>query len=235
MPEKELQTEPREGCLTCTWDDEARCYECEIKEKLDCRWEKNLLMRFYKGGSIAMISGGIGIVLVGLFFSWLPLIIYAGFWVFFFGFFEIRVLCSHCPYYAEEGRILHCLANHGTIKLWKYHPEPMKYWEKIGFLGGAIFFVVFPVIAEIFGMITFQNEFIPGAIDILLFVLIILSTFGGVYFFIVLTSQICPYCVNFSCPLNKVPKEVVDSYLEKNPVMKKAWESSGYVIGKNLE
>ena len=56
---------------------------------------------------------------------------------------EIRVLCSHCPYYAEEGRILHCLANHGTIKLWKYHPEPMRFWEKLGFLGGIIFFLYF--------------------------------------------------------------------------------------------
>lgn len=39
--------------------------------------------------------------------------------------------------------------------------------------------------------------------------------------------------VYFSCPLNKAPKEVVDSYLEKNPVMKEAWESSGCVVGKS--
>ena len=233
MLQTELLTEPREGCLTCTWDDEARCYECEIKDKLDCRWEKSLLMRFYKGGSIAMISGGVGLIIVGLFVSWLPLIVYAGFWVFFFGFFEIRVLCSHCPYYTEDGKILHCLANHGTIKLWKYHPEPMNTWEKLGFLGGAIFFVAFPVLGEILGLFAIQNSTVPGGISLLLIAFIILSTFGGFYFFIVLTSKICPYCVNFSCPLNKVPKEVVDSYLERNPVMKDAWVSSGYVFGKS--
>lgn len=231
MSQNVPNVETGEGCLTCTWDDETRCYECEIKGKLDCRWEKGLLMRFYKGGSIAMISGAVGLIIIGFFVSWIPLIIYAGFWVFFFGFFEIRVLCSHCPYYTEEGRILHCLANHGTIKLWKYHPEPMKYWEKAGFLGGAIFFVAYPVGAEILGLIAFQNAQIEGVLFFLLFTMIVMSSIGGIYFFRVLTTNICPYCVNFSCPLNKVPKEIVDSYLAKNPVMKEAWESSGYEMG----
>jgi hypothetical protein len=39
--------------------------------------------------------------------------------------------------------------------------------------------------------------------------------------------------VYFSCPLNKAPKEVVDSYLEKKSVMKEAWGSSGYIVGKS--
>ena len=164
MLQKKLQTEPGEGCLICTWDDEARCYECELQEKLDCRWEKGLLMRFYKGGSITMIAGAVGLIITGLYASWLPLVIYAGFWIFFFGFFEIRVLCSHCPYYSEEGKILHSLANHGMIKIWKYHPGPMNSWEKLGFLGGAIFFVVFPVIAEIFGLFTILNRNVQGGI-----------------------------------------------------------------------
>jgi hypothetical protein len=234
MAQKELKTDLGEGCLTCTWDDEARCYDCEIKDKLDCRWDKNLLMRFYKGGSIAMISGTVGLVIVGLFVSWIPLIIYAGFWIFFFGFFEIRVLCSHCPYYSEDGNILHCLANHGTIKLWKYNPRPMNLWEKLGFLGGALFFVVFPVIGEIYGVITILNRSVQEGLTISLGILIILSIFGGIYFFRVLVTRICPHCVNFSCPLNQVPKEIVDSYLMRNPIMKEAWEASGYVIGKNL-
>ena len=232
MSQKELHNEPRGECLTCTWDDEARCYRCEIKEKLDCRWDKGLLMRFYKGGSITMISGAIGLVIVGLFVSWIPLIVYAGFWIFFFGFFEIRVLCSHCPYYSEEGKVLHCLANHGMIKLWKYRPEPMNSWEKLGFLGGAIFFVIFPVIGEIYGLFSILAGANQGGVSLLLGILIILSIMGGVYFFKVLITKICPHCVNFSCPLNQVPKEVVNSYLRRNPVMREAWESSGYIIGK---
>ena len=40
----------------------------------------------------------------------------------------------------------------------------------------------------------------------------------------------CPNCVNFSCPLNTVPKPVIDEYLKKNDVMRKAWQESGWQI-----
>lgn len=39
---------------------------------------------------------------------------------------------------------------------------------------------------------------------------------------------LCPRCPNFSCPLNRVPKYVVDAYLKRNPVMREAWEAHGY-------
>jgi hypothetical protein len=40
----------------------------------------------------------------------------------------------------------------------------------------------------------------------------------------------CPKCVNFSCPLNAVPKPHIDAYLKRNEVMRKAWEASGWMI-----
>ena len=218
-------------CLTCTWDDTSDCEKCEVQGKLDCKWNRSLLLRFYKGAMPAMLFGGIGFIIVGLFVSLIPLLIYIVFWIFFFGFFEIRVLCSHCPYYAEDGRILHCLANHGTIKLWKYHPEPLNMFEKGGFLAGALFFVLFPIITEVYGISALLNQSnLANLYVILLIGLSVLSLIGGIYFFIVLQKNVCPKCVNFSCPLNKVPKEIVDTYLLKNPVMKKAWEASGYKI-----
>ncbi len=217
--------------ITCTWDKTAECMNCTIKGELDCKWSRSLLLRFYKGGSLAMISGGLGLILVGLFVSWLPIIIYGAFWIFFFGFFEIRVLCSHCPYYAEEGRILHCLANHGTIKLWNYHPEPMNIFEKLGFLGGALFFGSFPVVAELWGLYQLWNDMLEITLIILILcILTVLSTVGGGYFFVFLSKKICPTCVNFSCPLNSVPKELVDAYLKKNPIIREAWERTGYKI-----
>ena len=218
--------------LSCTWDENAKCFDCEIKEKLDCKWEGRLLMRFYKGAGVSILSAFIGFTVIGFLISWIPLIIYLGFWIFFFGFFEIRVLCSHCPYYAKDGRILHCLANHGTIKVWNYHPEPLNKFEKAGFLAGALFFVFFPVIVEIYGLSTLIGSSETYSLEIpLLISLIILSTLGGIYFFLFLRKNICPYCVNFSCPLNKVPKELVDAYLQRNPIMREAWEQSGYKLG----
>jgi hypothetical protein len=38
----------------------------------------------------------------------------------------------------------------------------------------------------------------------------------------------CGRCINFSCPLNTVPKAEVDTYLRRNPAMREAWESAGY-------
>jgi hypothetical protein len=38
----------------------------------------------------------------------------------------------------------------------------------------------------------------------------------------------CTRCANFSCPLNRVPKDIVDAYLTQSPVMRQAWEQSGY-------
>lgn len=41
----------------------------------------------------------------------------------------------------------------------------------------------------------------------------------------------CSKCINFSCLLNRVPKEVVDEYLKRNPIMRKAWKENGWQIG----
>jgi hypothetical protein len=43
---------------------------------------------------------------------------------------------------------------------------------------------------------------------------------------------VCTRCINFSCPLNSVPKELVDIYLQHNPAMLAAWQASGYVVGE---
>jgi hypothetical protein len=60
----------------------------------------------------------------------------------------------------------------------------------------------------------------------------IVALWGLVMFFWTLRKYTCPQCVNFSCPLNSVPKEIVDAYLERNLVMRQAWLDSGWVIGE---
>ena len=217
--------------MTCTWDGDADCSNCELEGELDCKWDRRLLLRFYKIGCLALASGFSAFIYIGLIHSWIPLITYLVFWIFFFGFFEIRVLCSHCPYYADEGRMLHCLANHGTIKIWRYHPEPMNIYEKLGFLGGASFFMLFPIVTElhtIYTLLDFAGN-LNGTI-VVLTVLAVGSVIGGGIFFFGLVTRICIFCVNFSCPLNRVPRKIVDTYLKRNPIMKEAWENKGYKI-----
>ncbi len=52
----------------------------------------------------------------------------------------------------------------------------------------------------------------------------------GIGFIAALRNGFCSRCVNFSCGLNTVPKEIVDAYLKKNDVMHEAWEKTGYIL-----
>lgn len=163
---------------------------------------------------------------------WWPLIAYAGFWAFFFVFFEIRILCSHCPYYAEKSATLHCLANHGIFKVWRYHPEPMNEFEKVSLLVCFGIFGLFPLAAQGYGIWFAASKLSTVG----MWPLISMTGITGATlltlaaFFTVLLTLICPRCVNFSCPFNRVPRELVDEYLRRNQVMRKAWERAGYKL-----
>jgi hypothetical protein len=196
----------------CTWQDATSCTGCPLADRLNCRFNWSVLLYFlalFATPAIAAIAG----MLQGGFRIYL--IVWAGYAIFFFFIWEARILCSHCPYWAEDGKVLHCLANHGVLKIWRYHPEPMSNWEKIQFLVGAGLLVFFPL-----PFIIISEQF--------LLALIMLS--GLVGFIFSLKKHICSRCVNFSCPLNGVPKLVVDAYLRGNPVMREAWEAKGYEV-----
>jgi len=212
--------------ICCTWQDETVCINCQEKTKLDCRWERKLLLRFMYFIMPAFIFGIGGIIFGALFTGmWWRLGAIAAYFAIFF-IVETRILCSHCPYYSEEGKILHCLANHGFFKFAKYHPEPMNLFERILLvIGFLIFIIIFPLaqLYDLLFVITNLSSF-DMYVLITISVLFGLSTISILTGFILLFTKICPYCVNFSCPWNKVPKEVVDAYLEKNIVMKEAWE-----------
>ena len=146
-----------------------------------------------------MISSGYGWWLIG----WLAYSVF-----FFFGW-EGRVLCSHCPYWAEDGHVLRCHANYGVIKLWKYRPGPMSRSEQAQFLIGALLLVLYPLVFMVIG----QAYLLAG-----------IGLVSAVSFAYLLRRNICVRCVNFSCPLNHVPKELVQAYLAQNPLMHAAWE-----------
>ncbi|MGA9351243.1 MAG: hypothetical protein WBW48_20900 [Anaerolineae bacterium] len=99
------------------------------------------------------------------------------------------------------------------IKIWRYHPETMSTSEKVQFLVGAGLIAFYP-----FPFLIIGKEYI----------LAVLALAGVVSFIFSLRKHVCTRCVNFSCPANGVPKEVVDAYLRRNPVMRRAWEESGY-------
>jgi hypothetical protein len=193
----------------CTWRPASECAGCPIESRLKCRFKlgdllhfAGMFLAFALPAFIGAILGGYGWYLVG----------WVAFWLIFFELWEIRILCSHCPYYAERGATLHCIANYGSLKVWKYHPEPMSVFEKaqlwIGFaiLGG------YP-----FPFLILGGQYLWAVV----------ALWGLVMFFWTLHKYTCSQCVNFSCPLNHVSKAVADAYLGRNSAMLQAWEEHG--------
>jgi len=219
----------------CTWDEKADCTNCNNQEKLACKWDKKILSGFHAIGFPPLLIAIFGMVLVGILTGiWWFLIAYVIYFPVMLIVFEGRSLCSHCPYWAEDSKTLHCLANHGNPKLWRYHPEPMNKFEQftLYFLIATIFFV-FPLAAMGYGIWFTSIHYVEyGLISLLgLIGITVASLLTSVTLVAVLKVFFCSKCVNFSCPLNTVSKPVIDEYLKKNDVMRKAWEKNGYVIG----
>ena len=196
----------------CTWRPTSECNDCTIKGCLKCHFKIRYLLNFIVLFLLFAIPAVAGIILAG--YGWY-LLGWIAFGIVFFEFWEIRILCSHCPYYAEKGRSLHCFGNYMSLKVWRFHPEPMNRSEKIQLFLGFIIFFGYPYIFMILGR---------------QYIFIILYSISLILFFVPLLTRRCPKCVNLSCPLNRVPKNVVDAFLKRNPVMKEAWEKTGYVI-----
>jgi hypothetical protein len=152
----------------------------------------------------AFLVGGAAVLHIGGWWLGLWLALIVGY----FNFLEIRVMCSHCPHYAEEGKTLKCWANNGSPKLWKYRPGPMSLVEKILFLGGFVVIWGYPLPFLVLGMQWFQ------------FFLYALLVTG---FFMTLKEFLCSQCINFACPLNGVDKATRLEFFKKNPVVAEAW------------
>ena len=194
----------------CTWRPVSECRSWSLEGDLKCRFKRRDLFHFAGMFGVCIIPAFIGVLQAG--YGWY-LLGWIAFWLIFFELWEIRILCSHCPYYAERGTTLHCIANYGSLKVWKYRPEPMSTFEKAQLWSGFVILVGYP----------FPFMLLGGT-----YLWAITAFWGVVMFFWTLRRYTCSQCVNFSCPLNTVPKETVDAYLRRNPVMREAWEKHGW-------
>ena len=102
----------------------------------------------------------------------------------------------------------------------------MNRYEKFGSALGFVLIGGFPLLSLLYSIWFFLSSN-PDASWIVIIALI------GVLFAIIISFlmfyslfllSFCRGCVNFSCMFNKVPKELVDEYLKRNPIIKKAWE-----------
>lgn len=187
--------------LTCRADN---CDGCAVNHSIHCHFKLKDLVHFLLVSLPPFLLGGLGIYNQS---AWLMV-----FWIFlvvaFFGFVEIRVMCSHCPHYAEQGTSLKCWANYGAPKLWKYRPGPMSILEKIVFFSGFVIVWGYPLVVLV----------VTGQWFLLLVYGI--TTAG---FFMTLINFFCVQCMNFACPLNRVEMDMRNEFFKQNPIVGRAW------------
>lgn len=198
------------GDITLYTCKEESCEQCSASGEIVCHFTGKSLAMFLYLNLPLLILGGFFIARLdsGLFLSWIL------FMIAYFGFIEIRVMCSHCPHYGEPGlKSLKCWANYGAPKIWKYRPGPMSNLEKVIFLSGLLFIFALPV----FPLIISADYIFLG-----FYVLLLLRWKTG------LKTLYCSSCINFACPLNAVIDEVREVFFEKNPVVGRAWKGDSY-------
>ncbi len=184
----------------------SECVDCSLRKKLRCEFKFKDTLLFFTPLIIFSIISLYGMLISG-FIIWI--VIYLGFLVIFYFLWENRILCSHCPYYAQKGKFLKCHTHYGFYKLWRYHPEPMNRSERIQWLSGIAISLIYPLIFFILG-----NQYLLFIISIAMIIL---------WFIIILTKN-CKTCVHLSCPFNQVSNNVKREYLKRNDIMRKAWE-----------
>ncbi len=218
--------------IACTWRDEAVCEDCPLRWRLGCRYDPAEFRFFILNQIPSLAMASLGLALVGVVTgTWWPLIVFILIGVVLWGLgVETRVLCSHCPYWTEDSKVLHCWALTGSPKIWRYRPEPMNRWEKATLLAFFTALGVVPLAGEGYGIWVVARE-LPrfGLYALLGLIGVTVGTLLAFFQFAVLIRRdFCGRCVHFSCPLNRVPRWMRDEYLRRNPVMREAWEASGY-------
>ena len=193
---------PSKPITTCVASD---CTGCPVKNSVHCHFRPKELIHFLLISFPGFLVGGAGIVTFGI---W-SLAIWISIIIGFFGFLEIRVMCTHCPHYAENGKTLGCWANHGSPKIWKYRPGPMSASENLLFFGGLSVVWGYPL------------PFLWIGEQWFLFTLYLLINAA---FFMTLKLFLCSQCINFACPLNSVDDAARDMFFRLNPSVAEHWD-----------
>jgi hypothetical protein len=200
-----LFLDPSKPLSTCS---SADCAGCPLQSRLQCHFSSRELLRFFGIAFPPFILGGIGITRID---PWL-LLPWIGLAISYFGFVEIRVMCSHCPHYAEPGtRSLQCWANYGSPKLWKYRPGPMSVGEKTVFFTGLVLIAGYPL-----------AFLVVGEQWLLLIMFVVMVAVMA----IAMRALMCTRCMNFACPLNRVEQSIRSAFFSRNPVVFQAWKES---------
>lgn len=188
-------------------------YICET-EHLNCRWNRNLLISYLVYFSPYMMVSTISLILLRIWTGKSSFILtYSIFLPIFFVLFRPLIQCSHCPYYKEKKFM------EPIPKIWKFNFRAMNNFEKTSYMIGLSFFQIFPLSAQIVGLVFLIDNFeIVTRWKIIVFSFIILITLIlNISFVANLYTKLCTRCIHFSCPMNRVPESIKIKFVDTNP------------------
>jgi len=196
--------DPTKPIATCTAE---TCADCPAGRLVHCHFRGPELAQFLLNMLPPFVLAGAGIVRV----SWWWLLPWLALVLGYFGLLEIRVMCSHCPHYAEPGETLKCWANYGAPKLWAYRPGPMSGTETFWFFAGLAAVWVYPLVFLLMGRQWF-----------LLMVYLLTTAAAGS----TLRMFLCTQCMNFACPLHNAGDKARQLFFARNPGVAEGWEGA---------
>ena len=181
------------------------CKGCPIRAKLLCVHTLSDLAHFCAIFALWLIPF-LGGMIAGR--HWIGLWAWVGLAFLFFGYVEARLLCRHCPHYAEPGFFLRCHANWGLPKIPALDPRPLSRWEKGLWLAwGAVLFLYFVPFFWAGGQWGFLGAALAGTAVVAWR----------------LQRHQCQRCYNLSCPVNRVPASVKTEFFKNYPDFARAW------------
>ena len=189
------------------------CTECPVEGHLLCVHTPLDLARFYGIFAIWLVPFLAGMI-IGR--HWAGLSVWGGLAVIFFEYAEARVLCRHCPHYAEPGFFLRCHANWGLPKIPALDPSPLSRREKgMWLVWVAVLFLYFIPFFWAGGEWGFLGTSLAATVFVAWY----------------LQRHQCRRCYNLSCPVNRVPEAVRKEFFKNYPAFARAWgradESAG--------
>lgn len=217
--------------LICASKDGSVCVACELDGKLNCRYDEELVKCFRRNHfpfrALQFLVVGVGALLTGI---WWAFILFVAVIVLNFAVIETWYLCRHCPFYEKEGKTLDCITLKGLPRIWKFDIKPMSKSDKIGMTLVGGFIDLFPILIAGYATWVLFSTGAEPLLTVTMIGLTLLSLIAAGYLEKFLRENFCMKCVNLSCMMNKVPKELKEEYLRKNPEMLKAWETCGHII-----
>jgi hypothetical protein len=220
----------KSSTLTCVTTGGMDCEKCNLNDVLQCKFTKRETIGFIIVNTCYRLSILAIFYIIGVMLNtWWMMWAYGLFVALTFFVIEPLLICSHCPFYAQEGKFLTCGGLWGIPKFWKYQLEPITKWNKTVMLVVGGFFEVIPFLGIVGGIILFLNDPHPHlfyGIGLIITSFIVIGL--GYYTLKVLLGDRCKRCPNFSCPLNKVPADYVHLFLMKNIPMREAWKEAGW-------